>query len=402
MYKIYSLLLPVVIICCSIFSLNAQQWEQKANLPNNLGFHHPVTFGIGDYGYLTTGTTASSNVTKFMFKYDPVNDEWIQLSDFPGTSRSFSIAAVYNDKAYMAFGLSLTSFLNDLWEFDPVTETWKELANCPCAGRRHPAFIARDGKLYAGLGDGAAGNLNDWWVYDIATDSWSQQPNLPGPVRHHPFMFKAGDHVYAGMGHGGNNIYADWYEFDVVNNTWNVMNNFPGEARVAGTQFDFGGYGYVLSGDGDDHSFMSEGEFWKYDPFNDTWEQLESHPGISRWAPNSFVVNNNVYFTGGQNRISGFINGDLWAYPLGPAASTNEISNAENISIYPNPTANFVTVNSSKIVTAHLTDLAGKMVLTSNLIQNKTIDLQSVPKGVYILNLVNEKGKIQQEKIIKQ
>jgi hypothetical protein len=70
---------------------------------------------------------------------------------------------------------------------------------------------------------------------------------------------------------------------------------------VAGTQFSYAGKGYALSGDGDDHSSMDEGEFWQYDPASDDWFQWPSHPGMSRWAPASFVLNDEVYLVNGMS-----------------------------------------------------------------------------------------------------
>ena len=54
MRKIYLLLIVLIVSSITAYS---QTWESKASLPNNIGKHHPVTFGIGDYGYLTTGTS---------------------------------------------------------------------------------------------------------------------------------------------------------------------------------------------------------------------------------------------------------------------------------------------------------------------------------------------------------
>jgi N-acetylneuraminic acid mutarotase len=96
------------------------------------------------------------------------------------------------------------------------------------------------------------------------------------------------------MGHGGPVIYKDWYRLDTVNNRWQRLRDFPGEARVAGTQFSHNGYGYVLSGDGDDHSYMLEGEFWQYDHDTDIWNQMPSHPDVSRWAPGSLVIGDDI------------------------------------------------------------------------------------------------------------
>ena len=87
--------------------------------------------------------------------------------------------------------------------------------------------------------------------------------------------------------------------YSIENEEWELLESLPGEARVAGTQFSFNGLGYVLSGDGDNHSSMETGEFWSYDPVSDSWTQLPPHPGTSRWAPASFIINGEVYLING-------------------------------------------------------------------------------------------------------
>ena len=67
--------------------------------------------------------------------------------------------------------------------------------------------------------------------------------------------------------------------------------------------------GYILSGDGDDHGPLDTGEFWEYDPLNDNWTQLTSHPGGARWAPGSFVIDCDVYLTSGyEGDINAYLN----------------------------------------------------------------------------------------------
>ena len=96
-------------------------------------------------------------------------------------------------------------------------------------------------------------------------------------------------------------IYNDFYRYNPLNDSWLQLNDFPSEARVAGTQFSYNGKGYVLSGDGDDHGPLDSGEFWEYNPLNDSWNQLTSHPGGAIWAPGNFVIGCDVYFMLGQN-----------------------------------------------------------------------------------------------------
>ena len=308
--------------CFLIFSSVAfsQLWEEKNSYPGEAR-HHPNTFVIDSFAYLLAGTTNTLNGTKDFYKYDGKNDSWEVLNDFPGVARGFSYATSWNGKGYIGFGASSSGvYLNDLWEFNAETGVWTQLSSCPCSGRRHPAFVIQDDKLFVGLGDdNITGNLNDWWEYDIPSDTWTQKPNLPGPERHHPFHFAVDGNVFVGMGHGNGVIYKDWYKWDITSESWEQMANFPDQARVAGTELKIGDRGFVLSGDGDDHGFMETGEFWEYNPSIDEWTQLPPHPGISRWAPGSFVIDSIVYFTSGEIRdgVNSGLQNDLWAFDYG-------------------------------------------------------------------------------------
>ncbi len=381
-------------------SVNAQQWLQVADIPQ--GRHHPVTWGIGGVGYMVTGSNFADNPTRNFYRYNPQSDSWTNMGLFPGTARSFAIGTVYDSKGYLGFGLaSGNNLLTDLWEYDPTTDTWTELASCPCAGRRHPAFVAVNDAIYVGLGDGFAGNLDDWWKYDMTTDSWSQLPDLPGPGRHHPFQFVANGQVYAGLGHNGPFIYDDWYRLDPATDTWTVMNDFPGEARVAGTQFNHADKGYVLSGDGDNHSFMATGEFWSYDHTTDSWTQLPSHPGVSRWAPGSFILNDEVYLIGGLNRQAQSLATTTYKYTLPSTVGLGE--NAEvQFTLYPNPTTGSVRIDTKENFDAlRVINSTGQVVLEQSG-QTRRVDLSAFSAGVYHLQLRKNGQLLGQQRILKR
>jgi N-acetylneuraminic acid mutarotase len=379
--------------------LYAQNWTPIADFPDPR--HHPVGWGINGKGYVATGSNAFGQPTTAFHEYDPITDTWIQRPNFPGGARSFAIGVEYNGLGYLGFGASNFQYFNDLWSFDPGTGQWTQLASCPCSGRRHPAMIARGGKIYVGLGDDATGNLADFWVYDIALNNWSQLPNIPGQGRHHPFQFVAGNQVFAGMGHNGPFIYDDWYKLDTLTDTWVIMNDFPGEARVAGTQFDFQGKGYVLSGDGDNHSFMQTGEFWEYDHITDVWTQLPPHPGISRWAPGSMVIDNYVYFFGGTNRQNQQNPVSAYRYPM----STSGVSLAEleqsQFSVYPNPGNGIISWQSAtEVKYLEVSDQFGRLVERYDLNVNE-VDLSHLATGVYFLRFQGEKGDFFTQRFLK-
>jgi N-acetylneuraminic acid mutarotase len=391
----------VLLSALSLFGFAAssqtQTWTSLSGIPG--GVHHPVTFAIGDYGYSVTGVSSFGADTDDMLRYNPVTDSWSTMSDFPGGVRGFSIGLEYQGSGYIGFGYGAGQFKDDLWRFDTANNQWTQLADCPCKARRHPAMMAANGKIYVGLGNDNVSDLRDFWVYDISADSWSQLPNIPASSRHHPFMFALNGDVFAGMGHGGNFIYKDWFKLDTVNNSWTTMNSFPGEARVAGTQFDHNGFGYVLSGDGDNHNFMATGEMWRYDSNNDSWSQQTAHPGVSRWAPGSFVIGDTLYFFGGVNRATSSFPTDMFKYAFNSAGIGLDENNNSSFSLYPNPTNGILNFEGeNEIREVQLSNINGQFIESYRAPTN-SIELPNLPNGIYLIRIEDDNGRQSYHKI---
>jgi len=329
-----------------IFTLNfipillfSQSWVQHSIFPFQ-GVHHPITFSYGQFGFVVAGSN-----TDHVYKYDENNGNWSQLSDFPGGERGYAYGVAVGDKAYIGFGSDLNGMYPiDWWEYNMISDIWTQKANFPNIGRNHPAMVNVGDKIFIGCGSNNTGNLGDWWEYDIPNDVWQQKIDLPANDRHHPFYFGIGNYAYVGFGHGSvigpgsnpnsnSNIYNDFYRYDPSNDSWLQLSDFPSESRVAGTQFAYNGKGYILSGDGDNHGPLSSGEFWEYETSNDSWLQLNSHPGDAIWAPGNFVIDCNVYFLLGQNNNtapSTYV-GNIYQYKLSSDCGCTD-SIAENYS----------------------------------------------------------------------
>lgn len=77
---------------------------------------------------------------------------------------------------------------------------------------------------------------------------------------------------------------------------------------------------------------------------------------------------------------------------------------ADNVvSIFPNPVSDIVNVKtlpSIKVKSIQIVDLTGKVV--SKNVNKKTINISSLPKGVYMVNVEDTSGKVYSQKVIKK
>ncbi len=265
------------------------QWTQLNDVP--FRDHHTNGFGLNGKAYVIKGSPVDNNGVdqNEMWIYDATSDTWEFETHVPGPGRGFSIGDDMDGKYYFGFG----SNRNDLWEFDPSDNSFTELPSCPCTPRAHPAFVAHNGKIFMGSGSGPDGDLNDWWIYDFSTEQWEEKEGIPGPIRHHPFQFGIEDNIYVGGGHRDN-----WLKWDIAEESWTEIDNRP-EGRVAGTQFSYDKYGFVLAGDRADHGPILNQHFLMYDPEEDSWYELPFEHEMGRWAPSSFILEDQLYFFGG-------------------------------------------------------------------------------------------------------
>lgn len=96
---------------------------------------------------------------------------------------------------------------------------------------------------------------------------------------------------------------------------WEKKADFP-ELRDMAVAFSIEGFGYV--GTGTDTVKLTN-DFWKYDPVDDTWEEVASMPTLGRRGAFCFVIDNKAYVGGGVNENMRKDN-EFWQYD----PSTNE------------------------------------------------------------------------------
>ena len=142
--NIYPTLTILLLAIFATADLQAQAWEQLGPAP--FLTHHSYGFGIDGKAYVIQGSEGNP-----MWEYNPNNDDWTSIGDFPGPARQLPVGDEWDGKYYYGFGAG-NIYLNDLWVFDPADMSWTELPSCPCIGRTHPAFIAHNDKIVMGTG----------------------------------------------------------------------------------------------------------------------------------------------------------------------------------------------------------------------------------------------------------
>lgn len=75
------------------------------------------------------------------------------------------------------------------------------------------------------------------------------------------------------------------------------------------------------------------------------------------------------------------------------------ISNSDlGVKLYPNPTSeSFCISGFEDYITLKLTDISGKMILTIKVSDSEIIPIHSLPKGIYIVELITKKGVVEKK-----
>jgi len=101
----------------------------------------------------------------------------------------------------------------------------------------------------------------------------------------------------------------------------------------------------------------------------------------------------------GVDSLGGIDAVDFMHSPL--PSSVNDLS-SNNFNIYPIPATNNLTIESQKtdLTALELVDLTGKVILKKEFIQSTSLDVSSIAKGIYFLNLKTDEGKLTKQIII--
>jgi N-acetylneuraminic acid mutarotase len=144
--------------------------------------------------------------------------------------------------------------------------------------------------------------------------SWVQKNDFP-EGRYFLTSFTLGDTAYVGLGADdpmGESYNNEWYRYNYLEDEWVRLNDFPGGGRYAPTTFIVNNQAYLCFGVNDAHSWMRD--VWRYDSQDDSWERMNDFPGGRRYHAASFVIDSMAYIVGGSYNEGWDYMNDTWQY----------------------------------------------------------------------------------------
>ncbi|MEI7802112.1 MAG: T9SS type A sorting domain-containing protein, partial [Bacteroidota bacterium] len=120
------------------------------------------------------------------WKYDAINDNWIQKADFAGTPRSNCVAFTLNGKGIVGLGFDTAfQFRNDFMQYDTATDSWSPFDSLPAAARSGAVAFTFPTRAYVGFGYDSL-YLKDTYYYAALNDQVSETVTVPIEVSVYP------------------------------------------------------------------------------------------------------------------------------------------------------------------------------------------------------------------------
>lgn len=402
-----------LLILCGSFSKTYGQtendWEKRTAYLGGKR-ERAISFTIADSGYVGMGEDTVEMTHNDLWKYDPGTAQWTQKASLPGSTRRNAMALSINGKGYVGMGAdssesSTGTILWDWWEYDAMSNSWTQKADYPGGYNDQNTFLG------PGVYFGTAFEINskgyicggkmgpnqyasDLWEYDPITDTWTRKADFPGLDRHQLSSFALEGKGYVGMGIDHDLYRKDWWRYDPLTDSWTEAASLPGVERGAASTFVLGQRGFLVFGS--DGGYKDE--LWEYNPFTDSWMIRANFPGGERKNAVAFAIGDSAYAGMGKG-ATGKRRNFYRYYPLLPVG----ISQPEfSFNVFPNPTTEYLQIVSELkgFYVFQLVDFQGRVIAQTSL---NTIDLTTIEKGTYILNIFDENsGHLMTKKIVVQ
>ena len=413
MKKFYKTILSLTCLLFLTNQLSAQlAWEKATDYPgtNLQGVYAANANVVNSYAYIAFGAfnSTSGDITssKQINRYDPSTNSWTALSTFPSNGRYGVASFTLSDNIYYVTGsLDGEPYLNEVWVYNITKNSWIQAAAFPGGGRIHASGFSIGNKGYIFGGATGSTYFDDLWEFDPSTSKWTQKASLPvtGNGRYGAGTFVLNDRAYIVGGRNEPSTYfTNTWEYNPALNQWTQKTSVPLTATL-GIGFSLDGIGYYGLGT---NAAGYNKAIYTYNATTDKWTASIDFKSTGRYTSVAFVVNSIAYAgLGSSDYLTPTYEKDIWKLINTTAVNDNLLSSA--ISLFPNPSSEFVDINIENGVsnaTVTITSILGQEVQQLSGISgtNQRITTSQLASGLYILTIVENGKMIFKSKLIKE
>jgi N-acetylneuraminic acid mutarotase len=300
-----------IFVACEMSNPDVQYTiTQCASIPSPRA--SATSFVIDNYAYVFGGRDSEGNYLNDLWKYDPQKDIWESLGITPLQSRVNATSCVCDGVAYIGLGFNglyynSTGYLTDWWSYDPINNQWKQLSNFPGNTTARAISMAGDGELIVGYGF-CYTYERDMYHYDITKDTWTfidvhlDRNPLTFPMRSFGGVGAACQGRYfAGTGFRKHSL-SWWGEFH-TEGKWTKCKDIPnGRTTAACTSTQ--DFVYVIGGmhwGGVNTTGKVLEDIQQYDPQNNSWRNVGRLPNGGLFNHIAFSIGNQIYVGLGED-----------------------------------------------------------------------------------------------------
>ncbi|MEP7265584.1 MAG: T9SS type A sorting domain-containing protein [Bacteroidota bacterium] len=362
-------------------------WQQLSSLPS-YGRLGASGFAIGNKIYFGFGDFNALYQYNDLWEYDPQLNTWTQKASLSGPSRVSACSFEINGYGYVGLGWSAYSnstAFNSFYRYDPVNNNWNTISNFPGAARGNAVSFVINGIAYVGLG--YAPLHSDFYKYNPLTNQWSAISNFPGGGRQSSSTFVLNNYGYVYGGSDGNSMVSSMLRYDATLDSWTIRNNGP---YIVGAATNFVIDNTAFLGCGTDGSLTGLQNFYQYNDVTDNWILIAPFPGLPVYALRAVTIGNTAYCFGGGDAVVGYYSNELWKFSMITGIENNTTDAIKTIY---NNSGKYIDVFMSdeiKNCTFNLYNLNGQLLYSENISEgNHRISLShlSLTSGIYIYKI---------------
>ncbi|MEQ1732098.1 MAG: kelch repeat-containing protein [Bacteroidia bacterium] len=385
-----------IFIACLLLSTisKAQPWTQVADFTGTER-DDATAFVIGNTAYCITGYQVGWSPTANGAAFNGSTETWLPMQALPaGKERQYATSFAHNNYGYVLGGVGNT-VLNDFWQYNPTTNAWLQLPNFPDSAIQGMSSFILNNKVYVVGGKRASNHItNAVWEYDFSTSTWTQKNNMPNNGMWRGAAFSIDSTAYICFGINNNNAYnTAMYSYTSTNDTWHKINTAPLPPRKYVSTVVINGKALLYGGQDSLNIFSND--LLSYNPTDSSFATHAGIPTIARKGAVAFALNNILYLSTGINTNYVRLK-ETWKNTQFVGIATKTENNT--LRLYPNPATHTLHIYAPHPTPLTVYNMLGELVQsTTTNGYNATLDITTLPTGIYIIKTSGQVAKFIKE-----